>query len=65
MGAWKVAIHDNTHLYQPWEKPYYILSPGDQYNMKTRQIVKLGNGVHPPGPRQQQPNTESQSKSNP
>jgi len=23
MGAWKVAIYDNTRLYQPWEKPYY------------------------------------------
>ncbi len=21
MGKWKVAIHDNTRLYQPWEKP--------------------------------------------
>lgn len=45
MGAWKVAVHDNTHLYQPWEKPYYVLSPGDVYNMKTRKIVKLGNGT--------------------
>ncbi|PYR58422.1 MAG: peptidase S51, partial [Acidobacteria bacterium] len=26
MGAWKVAIHDNTRVYQPWEKPYYVLS---------------------------------------
>jgi cyanophycinase len=45
MGAWKVAIHDNTRLYQPWEKPYYVLSPGDGYNMKTRRIEKLGNGA--------------------
>jgi cyanophycinase len=45
MGAWKVAIHDNTRLYQPWEKPYYILSAGDVYNMKTRKIVKLANGT--------------------
>jgi cyanophycinase len=45
MGAWKVTIHDNTRLYQPWEKPYYVLSPGDVYNMKTRKIVKLGNGT--------------------
>jgi cyanophycinase len=50
MGAWKVAIHDNTRLYQPWEKPYYILSPGDEYNMKTRRIVKLGNGTARPAP---------------
>jgi cyanophycinase len=45
MGAWKVTIHDNTRLYQPWEKPYYVLSPGDVYNMKTRKTVKLGNGT--------------------
>lgn len=48
MGTWKVTIHDNTRLYQPWEKPYYVLSPGDVYNMKTRKIVKLGNGTAPP-----------------
>ncbi len=41
MGKWKVAVHDNTRLYQPWEKPYFVLSPGDVYNMKTRKIEKL------------------------
>ena len=45
MGAWKVAIHDNTQQYQPWEKSYYVLSAGDVYNMKTRKIEKLGNGA--------------------
>jgi cyanophycinase len=45
MGAWKVAVHDNTRLYQPWEKPYYVLSAGDVYNMKTRRIEKLGIGA--------------------
>jgi cyanophycinase len=45
MGMWKVAIHDNTQQYQPWEKPYYVLSAGDVYNMKTRKIEKLGNGA--------------------
>ena len=44
MGAWKVAVHDNTRLYQPWEKPYFVLSAGDVYNMKTRKIEKLGVG---------------------
>jgi cyanophycinase len=44
IGAWKVAIHDNTRLYQPWEKPYFVLSTGDVYNMKTRKIEKLGIG---------------------
>ena len=47
MGKWKVAIHDNQRLYQPWEKPYYVLSTGDVYNMKTRRIEKLGTGVMP------------------
>ncbi len=50
MGTWKVAIHDDTRLYQPWEKPYYILSPGDVYNMKTRKIVRLGDGTARPAP---------------
>ena len=45
MGAWKVAIHDNTRPYQPWEKPYFVLSSGDVYNMKSRQIEKYGNGA--------------------
>ena len=45
IGKWKVAIHDDTRLYQPWEKPYYILSPGDVYNMKTRTVEKYGTGT--------------------
>ncbi len=44
MGRWKVAVHDNTRLYQPWEKPYFVLSPGDVYNMKARKIEKFGIG---------------------
>jgi cyanophycinase len=49
IGKWKVAIHDNTRIYQPWEKPYYVLSVGDVYNMKTRMIEKYGTGVlNPP-----------------
>jgi cyanophycinase len=47
LGKWKVAVHDNTRVYQPWEKPYYVLSQGDVYNMKTRKIEKLGTGVTP------------------
>jgi cyanophycinase len=46
-GKWKVAIHDNARLYQPWEKPYFVLSAGDVYNMKTRKIEKLGTGAQP------------------
>ena len=45
MGKWKVAIHDNQRLYQPWEKPYYVLSAGDVYDMKARRIIKLGIGA--------------------
>ena len=45
IGKWKVTIHDNTRVYQPWEKPYYVLSPGDVYNMQTRRIEKYGTGV--------------------
>lgn len=48
MGKWKVAVHDNTRLYQPWEKPYFVLSAGDVYNMKTRRIEKLGIGATAP-----------------
>jgi cyanophycinase len=48
IGAWKVAIHDNTRLYQPWEKPYYVLAAGDVYNMKTRRVEKLGIGAPAP-----------------
>jgi cyanophycinase len=45
MGKWKVAVHDNQHLYQPWEKPYDILQAGDVYDMKARRIIKLGIGA--------------------
>ena len=45
MGKWKVAVHDDTQPYQPWEKTYRILAAGDVYNMKTRAVEKLGNGA--------------------
>ena len=47
VGKWKVAIHDNTRLYQPWEKPFYVLGAGDVYNMKARRIEKLADGTTP------------------
>ena len=47
MGKWKVAVHDNTRIYQPWEKPYYVLGAGDVYNMKTRKIEKFADGTTP------------------
>jgi cyanophycinase len=51
IGKWKVAIHDNKRPYQPWEKPYFVLSPGDVYNMKTRSIEKYGAGFPVPPPK--------------
>jgi cyanophycinase len=48
MGKWKVAIWDNTHPRQPWEKPFFVLSAGDVYNMKARTIEKYGIGVQTP-----------------
>lgn len=47
IGKWKVSVHDNTRLYQPWEKSYFVLSAGDVYNMKTRKVEKLGDGTTP------------------
>jgi cyanophycinase len=47
MGKWMVVVHDNSRVYQPWEKPYYVLAPGDVYNMKARRIEKRGTGVTP------------------
>jgi cyanophycinase len=44
MGKWKVTVHDSTDLYQPWEKPYHVLSVGDVYNMKARKLEKFGTG---------------------
>ncbi len=54
-GKWKVAVHDNARLYQPWEKPYFVLSPGDVFNMKTRKIEKLGTGAGERDARRQGP----------
>lgn len=62
MGAWKVAVHDNTRQYQPWEKPYFVLSAGDVYNMKTRRVEKYGNGAIERPPR---PQTQADPKKDP
>ena len=48
IGAWKVAVHDNSRLYQPWEKPYFVLSAGDVFDMKGRRLEKLGTGRRAP-----------------
>jgi cyanophycinase len=47
MGKWKVAVHDNSRFYQPWEKPYFVIGAGDVYDMKNRRVVKYFNGVTP------------------
>ena len=47
MGKWKVAIHDNTRAYQPWEMPFYVLQAGDVYDMKARRVVKYSIGATP------------------
>ena len=47
MGKWRVAVHDNTRVYQPWQKPYFVLASGDVYDMEARRIVKLGDGATP------------------
>jgi len=39
VGRGKVAVHDSTKTQQPGEKPYLLLSPGDRYDMKARQIL--------------------------
>lgn len=46
-GKWKVSIHDTTRPHQPWEKSFFVLSPGDVYNMKARQVEKYGDGTTP------------------
>jgi len=39
IGRWMVAVHDNTRVYQPWEKPYFVMKPGDRYDMKDRRVL--------------------------
>jgi cyanophycinase len=48
IGRWKVTVHDPTATYQPWEKPYRVLSAGDVYDMAARKIVRLGTGADAP-----------------
>jgi cyanophycinase len=47
MGKWMVSIHDTTRPHQPWEKSFFVLAPGDVYNMKTRRVEKYGDGTTP------------------
>ena len=36
-----------TRLYQPWEKPYFVLGAGDSYDMKARRVIKYADGTTP------------------
>ncbi len=45
IGKWKVAVHGNTRSYQPWEGPYFVLSPGDVYDMGARRVTHVGDGT--------------------
>src|SRR5262249_36280780 len=45
-----ITTHDNTRLYQPWEKSFFVLSAGDAYNKKTPKNVRLGNRAETPPP---------------
>lgn len=47
MGRWKVAVHDNTRVTQPWEKSWFVLGPGDVYDMKARRVVSYGTSPVP------------------
>jgi cyanophycinase len=39
LGKGKIAVHDDTRTYPPGEKPCFLLSSGDRYNMKSRQVL--------------------------
>jgi len=36
IGRYMVTIHDNTRVYLPWEKPYFVLTPGMTYDLAAR-----------------------------
>ena len=50
IGRWKVTIHDNTRLTQPWEKSFFVLGAGDVYDMKARRVVSYGKSPRPVRP---------------
>ncbi|MCU0636367.1 MAG: cyanophycinase [Gemmatimonadaceae bacterium] len=47
IGRWKVAIHDNTRVVQPWEKSWFVLGAGDVYDMAARKVVSYGAPTRP------------------
>jgi cyanophycinase len=46
-GRFKVAVHDPQRAHQPWEKPYFVLSHGDVYDMKSRRVEAYSLGTPP------------------
>ena len=50
IGRWKVAVHDNTRLSQPWEKSWFVLGAGDVYDMKARRVISYGTSPVPTRP---------------
>lgn len=42
VGKWKVTVYDGLRPWQPWEKPYSVLSAGDVFDMATRRVVRVG-----------------------
>ena len=39
IGASKVAVTDHKHRPGPGEKPYYFLSAGDRFDLKSRKVI--------------------------
>lgn len=47
IGRWKVAVHDNTRAFQPWEKAWFVLGSGDVYDLKARKVISYGPQLRP------------------
>lgn len=39
IGEGKVTVHDNSRTYGPKEKPYLVLSSGESFDMKNREVL--------------------------
>jgi cyanophycinase len=44
IGKWRVAVHDTTRGYVRGRQSYFMLSPGDVYDMKARRVLQWGDG---------------------
>src|SRR5262249_59428322 len=52
-----ITTHDNTRLYQPWEKSFFVLSAGGAYNKKTPKNRAMKTRGRPPPPTTRPPGT--------